>query len=326
MEEFVLTDDIIEQIKDFDHEGLIEEQSLLIDKLILNEELKKRYKKNGLCKECKQPNTYYQGDYSIWCMSCNAKNFQQNFKNWTSGNHEVDKFIQKTQLKAKNLSEVLEWIEYDRFENIEYLTKGGFGTIYKAIWKDGRIKSWDFENNKWTRSKYYCREYEDFPVVLKCLHNSQDISSDFLRIIETHMFVSNYGDRITKCYGITKDPESRNFMIVMGYAKDVLNIIKQCWDADPLKRPKANELEDLFDKLYDELDYDFDEEYINEIYKQVEEAEKLMKTVYTSRLLDFKNLPEPINAIDNKDDDNSFGEYSESIEAIDFTKLDPRSS
>ncbi|EXX53782.1 Ypk2p [Rhizophagus irregularis DAOM 197198w] len=364
MEEFVLTDDIIEQIKDFDHEGLIEEQSLLIDKLILNEELKKRYKKNGLCKECKQPNTYYQGDYSIWCMSCNAKNFQQNFKNWTSGNHEVDKFIQKTQLKAKNLSEVLEWIEYDRFENIEYLTKGGFGTIYKAIWKDGRIKSWDFENNKWTRSKYYCREYEDFPVVLKCLHNSQDISSDFLRIIETHMFVSNYGDRITKCYGITKDPESRNFMIVMGYAKDglcrlanvkssqneckelygvlpyvapevlrgkeytqesdiygfgivayevctglppyhdiihdkflaisicqglrpksnykipqlVLNIIKQCWDADPLKRPKANELEDLFDKLYDELDYDFDEEYINEIYKQVEEAEKLMKS------------------------------------------------
>ncbi|CAB5201430.1 unnamed protein product [Rhizophagus irregularis] len=28
---------------------------------------------------------------------------------------------------------------------------------------------------------------------------------------------------------------------------------------------------------------------------------------------------EPKNAIDNKDDDNSFGEYSE---AIDFTKLD----
>ncbi|CAB5199968.1 unnamed protein product [Rhizophagus irregularis] len=44
--------------------------------------------------------------------------------------------------------------------------------------------------------------------------------------------------------------------------------------------------------------------------------------VYTSRLLDFKNLPKPKNAIDNKDDDNSFGEYSESIEAIDFTKLD----
>ncbi|CAB4474189.1 unnamed protein product [Rhizophagus irregularis] len=40
------------------------------------------------------------------------------------------------------------------------------------------------------------------------------------------------------------------------------------------------------------------------------------QAVCTSRLLDFKNLPEPINAID----DNSI-EYSESIESIDFTKL-----
>ncbi|CAB4442788.1 unnamed protein product [Rhizophagus irregularis] len=81
----------------------------------------------------------------------------------------------------------------------------------------------------------------------------------------------------------------------------------------------------------------------HEIHKQIEEAEEINEklksssssytgptlsyttnpqAVYTSRLLDFKNLPEPKNAIDNKDDDNSFGEYSESIEAIDFTKLD----
>jgi serine/threonine protein kinase len=107
----------------------------------------------------------------------------------------------------------------------------------------------------------------------------------------------------------------------------ILNIIKQCWDADPLKRPKANELYDLLWKLY------YNEFYDNgtEIKKQVEEAEKtnekltstsLLYTgttlsyttnpqaVYTSRLLDFKNLPKPKNAINNKDDDNSFGEYS----------------
>ncbi|CAB5354994.1 unnamed protein product [Rhizophagus irregularis] len=81
----------------------------------------------------------------------------------------------------------------------------------------------------------------------------------------------------------------------------------------------------------------------SEVKKQAEEADKINEkftstslpyngsttlsyttnpqAVYTSRLLDFKNLPEPKNAIDNKDDDNSFGEYSESIEAIDFTKL-----
>ncbi|POG67878.1 kinase-like domain-containing protein [Rhizophagus irregularis DAOM 181602=DAOM 197198] len=121
----------------------------------------------------------------------------------------------------------------------------------------------------------------------------------------------------------------------------ILDIIKQCWDADPSRRPKAQELYKLVDNLYDELDdsnYDDD----SEIKKQAEEADKINEkftstslpyngttlsyttnpqAVYTSRLLDFKNLPEPKNAVDNKDDDNSIGEYSESIEAIDFTNL-----
>ncbi|POG72259.1 kinase-like domain-containing protein [Rhizophagus irregularis DAOM 181602=DAOM 197198] len=115
----------------------------------------------------------------------------------------------------------------------------------------------------------------------------------------------------------------------------ILNIIKQCWDADPLKRPNTNELYFLLHNLLNESN--------TEIKRQIEEADKINEklttssslytgptlsyttnpqAVYTSRLLDFKNLPEPKNAIDNKDDDNSFGEYSESIEAIDFTKLD----
>ena len=76
----------------------------------------------------------------------------------TSGNSEVDKLIQESQLNAKNSSEKLEWIEYDRFENIEYVAKGGFGTIYKAIWKDK----------------------EDRIVALKCLNNSKDITLEFL--------------------------------------------------------------------------------------------------------------------------------------------------
>jgi len=56
MEGFKLSDDVLEQIKDF-HDVLTKEQELLIDKLILNEELKKLYKEHGLCKGCKQPNT-----------------------------------------------------------------------------------------------------------------------------------------------------------------------------------------------------------------------------------------------------------------------------
>ncbi|RGB29510.1 kinase-like domain-containing protein, partial [Rhizophagus diaphanus] len=127
--------------------------------------------------------------------------------------------IQKKQLKAKECREILEWIEHDRFENVEYLAKGGFGTIYKAIWKDGYIEEkWDSENNQWKRSKNWDKEYENFPVALKCLHNSQDITSEFLREIESHtMIISGC---VTKCFGITRDPESNNFMMVIEYAKD----------------------------------------------------------------------------------------------------------
>ena len=175
MEEIKLSDDVFEQIKDFNRYKLTEEQKLLIDKLILNEELKNRYKNYGLCKKCKQPNT----SYSSWCQSCNGKRFQQNFQNWTSGYNIVDKFIQKIQLKAKNKKEVIEWIEYDRFENIEYLAKGGFGTTFKAIWKDGSIEHWDSENNQWIRNETY-KKHSNFPVALKSLHNSQNITADFL--------------------------------------------------------------------------------------------------------------------------------------------------
>ncbi|CAB4443560.1 unnamed protein product [Rhizophagus irregularis] len=71
-----------------------------------------------------------------------------------------------------------------------------------------------------------------------------------------------------------------------------------------------------------------------EINKQIEEADKInassslnpdITLSYTttnsqsSRLLDFKNLPEPKDAIDSEDDDKSF-DCSEFVEPIDFTE------
>ncbi|RIA81551.1 hypothetical protein C1645_836831 [Glomus cerebriforme] len=113
---FAICDDVFEQIKDFNIDDLTEEQKLLIDKLILNEELKYRYKEYCLCRECKKPKTS-----SKWCTACNAKHFQQNFKKWTSGNDDIDKFIQDTQLSATIWYKALEWIPYDRFYDIEYI-------------------------------------------------------------------------------------------------------------------------------------------------------------------------------------------------------------
>src|ERR1043166_2076130 len=126
-----LSDDVTNQIKGFRHSynpyyDLTEEQKSLIDELIPNEELREQYKEYGLCKECSQR--------FWWCQSCNSKHFQQDFNKWTSGNKEIDELIQKFQLNATCRQEVLEWIPYEKFENIEYLAKGGFGMVQHERW------------------------------------------------------------------------------------------------------------------------------------------------------------------------------------------------
>ena len=98
--------------------------------------------------------------------------------------------------------------------------------------------------------------------------------------------------------------------------KLVEDIFKQCVDADPLKRPTAEYLHDKFNQWYGDIGVD------SEVNKQVEEADEFNKkrptftnssndteltytthaqAIYTSRLLNFKNLPEPKNADDGED-------------------------
>src|SRR5438874_8191887 len=124
--------------------------------------------KYGLCPECNKPNTDYK-----WCNQCNAKRFQQEFPNWTSGNIYINNFIQESQLNAKSRYHVLEWIPYNRLTNIKYLAKGGFSTVYNAIWLDGAIDKWDYDNKQWIR-------YNSHEVVIKSLDNSSNINEEFL--------------------------------------------------------------------------------------------------------------------------------------------------
>jgi hypothetical protein len=37
------------------------------------------------------------------------------------------------------LEKKLRWIPYNKFKNVEYLDKGGFGTIYKANWLNNEV-------------------------------------------------------------------------------------------------------------------------------------------------------------------------------------------
>ena len=143
------------------------------------EDLEKRKEAYGICGECNEPGTGKE-----WCQPCNAKRFKEKFKNWTSGNKDIDELIQYSQLNAVHYTKCLEWIPFENFQNVSYITKGGFSKIYSAEWPEGYIYCWDIENNEWDRRD------KDSKVVLKSLDNSSDIGLDFLNevIKINHLF------------------------------------------------------------------------------------------------------------------------------------------
>ena len=94
-------------------------------------------------------------------------------QNWISGNDFIDKFIQESQLNAQNKSQVLEWIPYNKFKNIEYFDKGGFSIIYKAIWLDGPIYFWSENEKNWIR-------FSEKIVAIKSLDKSSNLNEEFL--------------------------------------------------------------------------------------------------------------------------------------------------
>ncbi|RHZ80192.1 hypothetical protein Glove_139g279 [Diversispora epigaea] len=164
-----------------------------------------------ICPECNQ-NSYEFG----WCKPCNSKHFQNDFNNWTSGNDKIDKFIQDTQLNANGSLDVIEWIPYDRFKDVKQIGKGGFGTIHYARWIDGNIGNWDIENQQWKRYN------KDKEVALKKFDNFVNFN-DVLNEMEIHFKTytgSKYNFTSIRFYGITQDPETHSYMMVLQYAKD----------------------------------------------------------------------------------------------------------
>jgi len=134
---------------------------------------KKRHEGYGECPTCYRYNT----DDS-WCQSCDPKLLTEG---WTSGNETLDELIKSTQLKATkyNNNYHLQWIPYNDLTNIEKIGEGGFATISKATWLNGE-RSINYNNKKIIK---------DRTVALKKLHNSQNISDEFLNEVNYFIFL-----------------------------------------------------------------------------------------------------------------------------------------
>ncbi|CAG8463690.1 9219_t:CDS:2 [Paraglomus brasilianum] len=165
----------------------------------------------GICPECNELNSYYD-----WCSSCIYYNYISSKAVWTSGDRVLDRFIREAQRQAVSRHNFIEWIPFLRFENVTYLHGGGLGDVYEAVWSDGYPQAWDYDNQKFMR-------YKDTKVVLKFIEAaSSGVSEWFLNKISAYIrWHQNSGDRyIIHCYGVTQDPDTHNYALVLEYAAD----------------------------------------------------------------------------------------------------------
>ncbi|RHZ81896.1 hypothetical protein Glove_117g497 [Diversispora epigaea] len=142
------------------------------------------------------------------CINCENLNMQNNtcpYCKWTSGNNDVDKIIRMTQSDENaNEWEIWRWIDYSKLKNIEYLDKGGFGSIWKAEWTDMPEEVFEY--------------YKSNQVALKKLKNSQEIISEFLEELTANFQCRN--KFVLPIFGITQDSMTKEYVIVLRYMKN----------------------------------------------------------------------------------------------------------
>ncbi|EXX60478.1 hypothetical protein RIR_jg12051.t1 [Rhizophagus irregularis DAOM 181602=DAOM 197198] len=167
-------------------------------------------KTNIKCPECGQN---YTNENFYYCKPCNSAHFHNNFAQWTSGDLSINKLIQNSQLNATFQYELIEWIEYSNLENVEFVAHGGFGSVYKAIWKDGPINTtsrahpWEIKKSRWNRDN-------NKEVAIKKFRNAT--VSEFLDEIKNNLSL-NFAAYCNVIYGVTCDPHDNKYAIVMKY-------------------------------------------------------------------------------------------------------------
>ncbi|RHZ44139.1 hypothetical protein Glove_756g27 [Diversispora epigaea] len=155
------------------------------------------------------------------CALCTKEYFIQEFKTWSSGNANIDKNIQESQINKRNSQQ---WIPYDDFKEIEHIADGGHGSVYSAKLENGIKWNWNFIKQDW--------EYNliGVKVALKEIKDSRYDIAEFLKVIMT---INDYDhEYIAKYYGISKNPSTQNYIIVMESFDDDLHnfLTKTFWN------------------------------------------------------------------------------------------------
>ncbi|CAG8779077.1 2410_t:CDS:2, partial [Dentiscutata erythropus] len=273
--------------------NMIKNDSSLTDneKKFLLDELEKLYDRQKIGNnsvdelQCNNCQNWHQA--TQYCELCIRNYLENNFRDWTSGNDKIDKLIQECQKKTVSPQNVIEWINYDQFENIEHLTEGGCATIYTAIWRDGCY-------DKWNSEKQILERIGREKVILKRLNNSNSNNVHWFQEVTLSFTLDNTFRRLVTCFGLTKDPSTHDYMLVL--------------------RPYANALKEkmrsLLKSLYEEIDKQQEQSKLSftknenkQVIKNTQSNENKRSTIYkiqTSKLYTFDFSIQPKNATDEE--------------------------
>ncbi|RIB24351.1 kinase-like domain-containing protein [Gigaspora rosea] len=164
--------------------------------------IKKDYQ-NGKCIHCNKDNTS-----EAWCQTCDP---DITIQEWTSENEDIDYVMKEFQLKANTYDCVIEFISFNRLDNIKEIGKGGFSTVFSATWLDGirKIDNDDYGNRIRARK-------QSSVVALKTLSSSEKTPLCFLKEFINHMKCTMIGSRL-KIYGLTQNPRTNEYLMVFQY-------------------------------------------------------------------------------------------------------------
>ncbi|PKC10412.1 kinase-like protein [Rhizophagus irregularis] len=172
----------------------------------------------GNCPKC--DNEY---NAPAWCDACDQKELVDKFDKWSTGNDNINLLIQESQRLAPDYYNYLEFIPYNHFVDIERIAEGGFGVVYKATWLDGIRKAKKEDNGIWIKTRS-----EPCTVALKEIEESKNIDQDYINELKANIeFHRSDIWMVCRYYGISQNPKSMNFILVMEYLPkgDIKNVL-----------------------------------------------------------------------------------------------------
>ncbi|CAJ0829272.1 841_t:CDS:2, partial [Entrophospora sp. SA101] len=209
-------------------------------------------------------------DKSFTSMKCRKPNKNKNIIRWTSGNQEIDILLREIKsIKGQNENTFL-WIDFEKFKDICEIGKGGFATVYRAMWIRSVNNNNGNNNNNDSVTKDYMIVMKYMPhgnlyrfmktrPKIMTLKEKQQLIHEIIRSLHKLHFANLiqqnlHGGNILINYHEQDPPIDddglRPNVVVNGIPKCFIELMKKCWDNCSKNRPTIEEVLAMLDRWH----------------------------------------------------------------------------